>query len=68
LVAFEFTSERTTITDQPLHHLTYGEIKLIIESLEEDVRTQVEYNSSRILEDMIIAADDQVHSESMTTQ
>jgi hypothetical protein len=49
------------------HHLTYWAKKCIIESLDEDVRTQREYNSSQMLEDVITMADDQVDLESMTT-
>lgn len=43
-------------------------MKLIIELLDEDVKTQLEYNSNQMQEDEIKLTDDQVDLESMTTQ
>lgn len=43
-------------------------MKLIIELLDEDVKTQLEFNSNQMQEDEIKLTDDQVDLESMTTQ
>ena len=55
--------ERVTITNQAFHRLTYKDMKLIIELLDEDVKTQLEYNSNQMQEDEIKLTDDQVALE-----